>query len=96
MSKNDKENFILCIITTQYSLKIRMKKFGARGENSVKKEFLYLHNMHTFITQDTSEITREMKQKSVASLMFLKEKINGDVKGRACANGRKQCTYIKK
>ena len=28
--------------------------------------------------------------------MFLKEKRNGDVNGRACANGSKQHTYIKK
>ena len=28
--------------------------------------------------------------------MFLKEKINGNVKGRACANGSKKRTYINK
>ena len=49
MSINDKENFILGIIMTQYSLKRRLKELGARGENSVKKELSQLHNMHTFI-----------------------------------------------
>ena len=81
---------------TQYSLKRRLKEIGARGGNSVKKELSQLHNMHTFILQDPSEITREMKQNSISSLMFLKERINGDVKSRACANISKQCTYIKK
>ena len=71
-------------------------ELGAWGVNAVKKELSQLHNMHTFIPKDLSEITRGMRKKSIASLMFLKEKINGDVKGRACANGSKQRTYIKK
>ena len=81
---------------TQYSLNRRLKELGARGGNSVKKELSQLHNMHTFILQDPSEITREMRKKAIASLMFLKEKINEDVKVRTCANGSKQRTYIKK
>ena len=52
--------------------------------------------MHTFIPQDPSEITSEMRQKAIASLVFLKEKRNGDVKARAYANGSKQRTYTKK
>ena len=80
----------------QYSLKRGLKELGSRGGGSVKKELSQLHNMHIFIPQDPREITRETRQKSIASLMLLKEKINGDVKGRACANGRKKCTYIKK
>ena len=62
------------------------------GGNSVKKELLQLHNMHTFIPQDPSEIAREMRQKAVASLMLLKEKINGYIKGRECENGSKKRT----
>ena len=36
------------------------------------------------------------RKAAVSSLMFLREKNNGDVKGRACANGDKQREYIKK
>ena len=35
-------------------------------------------------------MTKEQWVKAIASLMFLKEKQNGDVKGRACADGRSQ------
>ena len=94
--ENDKDNFNLGRIMTQYSLKIGMKELGARGGNAVKKELSHLHNMHTFIPHNPREITREMRQKAIASLMFLKEKINGDLKGRAYANDMKQSTYIKK
>ena len=35
-------------------------------------------------------MTKEQRASAVASLMFLKEKRNGDIKGRACADGRPQ------
>ncbi len=34
--------------------------------------------------------------RALSSLMFLKEKRTGDVKGRACINGAPQCAYIPK
>jgi hypothetical protein len=37
-----------------------------------------------------NDLTPEQKRKAIASLMFLTEKRNGDIKGRACADGRKQ------
>ena len=58
MSENDKDNFILSIIMTQYSLKRGLKELGARGINALKKELSQLHNMHTFITQDPRVIPR--------------------------------------
>jgi hypothetical protein len=46
--------------------------------------------MKTFFPVDSKTLTKQEKQKAISSLMFLKEKRNGDVKGRACADGRKQ------
>ncbi len=34
--------------------------------------------------------------RALSSLMFLKEKRTGDIKGQACINGVPQCTYILK
>jgi hypothetical protein len=56
----------------------------------VTKELKQLHNMKTFFPVDSKTLTKQEKQKAISSLMFLKEKRNGDVKGRACADGRKQ------
>ena len=58
MPENDKDNFILGIIMTQYSLKRGLKELRAKGLNAVNKELSHMHNMYTFIPQDPSEITR--------------------------------------
>jgi hypothetical protein len=36
------------------------------------------------------ELSKEQKQKALQYLMFLKEKRGGQIKGRGCADGRKQ------
>jgi hypothetical protein len=74
----------------QYSIKAGLKHFGKKGESAVTKELKQLHDMETFKPVDGSKLTKEEKAKAIASLMFLKEKRDGTVKGRACADGRKQ------
>jgi len=75
---------------TQYSLKAGLKKFGKEGEAAVSKELGQFHDLSVFIPMDASELTREQREAALASLMFLKEKKDGTVKARACADGRKQ------
>jgi hypothetical protein len=36
------------------------------------------------------------RKKALRYLMFLKEKRNGSIKSRGCADGRSQCKYIDK
>jgi hypothetical protein len=71
-------------------------EFGVRGEKAVTRELRQLHDMITFFPLDPSSITREQRAKAIASLMFLKEKRNGDIKGRACADGRPQREIFEK
>jgi hypothetical protein len=75
---------------TQYSLKKGLKKIQNLGEAAVSKELKQLHMRETFAPQHISDLTEEEKQESLESLMFLKEKRDGMIKGRACADGRKQ------
>jgi hypothetical protein len=75
---------------TQYSLKKGLKKFHKVGEASVSKELEQLHMRETFTSQHSNDISDIQKQKALESLMFLKEKRDGTIKGRACADGRKQ------
>ena len=42
------------------------------------------------------DITPEVKNKALGYLMFLKQKRNGDIKGRGCADGRPQRLYKQK
>lgn len=55
-----------------------------------------LHDMSTFFPQDPKSLTTEEMRRVLLSLIFLKEKRNGDVKGRMCINGALQREYIRK
>lgn len=75
---------------TQYSLKAGLKKFGKQGEAAVSKELMQFHDLSVFVPIDARQLTKEQRAAALASLMFLKEKKDGTVKARACADGRKQ------
>ena len=82
--------YALRVILQQYSIGAGLKKFQEQGEKGVFKELAQMHNMSVFTPILHSELTAEDKQKAVSSLMFLKEKHDKTVKGRFCADGRKQ------
>jgi hypothetical protein len=74
----------------QYSLKKGLQKFRGKAENAVSKELLQLHMKDNFTPQVGEELSEELRKGALESLMFLKEKRDGTIKGRACADGRKQ------
>jgi hypothetical protein len=75
---------------TQYSLKKGFKKFPKKAEAVVTKELLQLHMKDAFAPMNGAELTDAQKKAALKYLMFLKEKRDGSIKGRACADGRKQ------
>ena len=62
----------------------------------MKGELTQLHVMDTWVPEDPTILSRAEKVKALSSLMFLKEKRSGKVKGRACVNGSPQRAYISK
>ena len=52
---------------------------------------MQLHMMQTFKPEFAASLTDAEKDAALESLMFLKEKRDGSIKGRACTDGRKQC-----
>ena len=52
--------------------------------------------MDTWVPEDPTMLSRDEKVKDLSSLMFLKEKRSGKVKGRACVNEAPQRAYIHK
>ena len=52
--------------------------------------------MDTWTAMDATQLSREDKMKALSSLLFLKEKQTGKIKGRACINGAPQQAYIPK
>ena len=81
------------IALTQYGLKKGLERYGEAASNAVLKEMRQLHDRGTIKPKHATELTPEERKKSLAYLMFIKEKRCGTIKGRGCADGRKQRLY---
>ena len=77
-------------------MKEGLKNFGEKGIAAAKGDLTQLHVMDTWVPEDPTMLSRAKKVKALSSLMFLKEKRSGKVKGRACVNGAHQRAYISK
>ena len=87
---------VLGTFMTQLSLKEGLRMFGERGRMGAYKEMKQLHDRHNFFSRDTRTLSHEEWKKALSSLIFLKEKKSGEVKGCICVNGAPQREYIRK
>ncbi len=83
-------------VMTQHSLKKGLKEFGDAGVDAVLKELHQLHDRQVIDIMDPTMLTREQRRAALQYLMFLKKKRCGRIKGRGCADGRKQRLYTAK
>lgn len=89
-------NDLFEVMMTQYGLKKGLKIFGDKGTKAVHKEMKQIHDREVLIPVDASKMSRGDKAEALRYLMFLKEKSDGTIKGRGCADGRKQRRFIGK
>ena len=80
--------------TAQMSMKKGLKVFGAGGYATVKQEMQQLHDRRVMQPVRRKDLSPAQKREALGYLMFLKKKRCGKIKGRGCANGRKQRAYI--
>jgi hypothetical protein len=83
-------------LMTQYNLRPGLRKFGKKEAEAAVSELTQLHMMDTWKVMDPLQLSREARAKALSSLLFLKEKRSGKIKGRACINGALQRAYILK
>jgi hypothetical protein len=88
--KEDREEFALGVALVHYLMNEGIKKFKAKGEAGVTKELTQMHDMNVFRPIEVKSLTHDKIKKALSLLMFLKEKRDGSVKARMCADGRKQ------
>jgi Reverse transcriptase (RNA-dependent DNA polymerase)/Zinc knuckle len=88
------ENDYVCL--SQYNVKQGLKRFGNAGRDAVMKELQQLHIRDVIEPVLGSSLSVTEKHAALPYLMFLKEKRNGVIKGRGCADGRKQRLHIDK
>ena len=70
-----------------------LKLFKEKGETAVTKELQQIHDMEGFQPKHWYELNADERANALKYLMYLKEKRNGDIKGRGCADGRSQRIY---
>ncbi len=67
-----------------------VKRFKQKGEDAIMDGLGKLHNMHTFIPVNKSNMSKEEEQRVIESLMFLKEKRKKETRQYEGADGEKQ------
>lgn len=80
----------------QMNMKQGLKVFGEKGKDAVYQEMKQLHDRGVMSPIHPSTLSREQRRKVLRYLMFLKQKRSGKIKGRGCADGRKQRLYTNK
>mmetsp|Transcript_36995 Transcript_36995/g.52268 ORF Transcript_36995/g.52268 Transcript_36995/m.52268 type:complete len:248 (-) Transcript_36995:52-795(-) len=81
------------VLMTQYPVKRGLKLFGSAGVAAVKSEMEQLVTMNAISPVHKRLLTIKEIGNSLPYLMFLKQKRCGKIKGRGCADGRRQRVY---
>lgn len=87
---------LLGVVLTQYGVKKGLKLFGAQGDDEVRKEMQQLHDRKVMRPKSGPALTATERIDALQYLMFLQQKRDGTIKGRGCADGRKQRSHIGK
>ena len=87
---------MMSFITEQMSAKRGLKQFGTAGADTIMKELRQLVYRKVMEGHKSGDLTTAQKKAALKYLMFLKQKRCGKIKGRGCADGRKQRLYKNK
>ena len=102
-NQNDMNNFQAAahnVMFTQMNAKKGIKQFGERAVAAIFKEFRQMDKgpmpgKPVFGPQDASKMTPLEKKKTLEAVNLVKEKRDGSIKGRTCADGSRQKQYLK-
>ena len=83
-------------LTEQMNWKKGLKVFQEKGETAIQSELQQIHDVAGFQPKHWYELTKEERAAAPKYLMYLKEKRDGRIKGRGCADGRSQKLYANK
>jgi len=83
-------------VLTQYNFKKGIEIFGQEGVAAVVSELKQLHDREVMEPMHPSDLSYVERKKALPYLMFLKKKRSGAIKGRGCADGRRQRSDITK
>jgi len=84
------------IMLTQMNIKEGLLTFGENCNEAILKELQQLHQKNALLPISKENLSYTKRKKALRYLMFLKEKRDGMIKGRGCADGRPQRQYTSK
>ena len=84
------------IMMTQLNVQEGLKAYGEKGDEAIMKEIAQLHTRKALLPCNRNDMTYDERKKALRYLMFLKEKPDGSIKARGCADGRPQRIYTNK
>ena len=83
------------VLVEYYNMKKVLELFDEHGDKAVTKELHKIHDMNTYNPMDASKISYQYIKDDMASMLFITDKRNGDVKARKVEIGRKQRMYYR-
>jgi hypothetical protein len=87
---------VVAAIITQLSCKAGLKECGEEAFVAAQSKMKQLHFRNMFKPKHWQELSQVQRQTVLESHMFLKQKPDGNIKGRTVAGGNKQRDYISK
>ena len=84
------EHHLVGVLLNQMSSKACIRKYGDKEREVLLNEFRRLIGMGTFTTVLCKELKSKQKKIALMVISVIKEKRDGSLKGRTCADGRKQ------
>jgi hypothetical protein len=90
------QRVLTAFVLTQMSAAAGIKVFGQSAVDAIYKEFTQLHDKGVFEPRHASSLTPAEKHGSLRTVNLIKEKRNGELKGRTCADGSVQRSHFDK
>jgi hypothetical protein len=81
---------------TTYSLQKGLQQFGDRAKQATLQEMQQLHVRKCFQPIHKKTLSNTERSRALESIIFLVEKLDGNVKARHCANGSTQRNYMQR
>ena len=75
---------------TQMSAAEGLKRYGDKAAEALVKEWKQLHDLEVFEGYEFNKLTTAQRASALRLVQLIKEKRCGKIKGRTCADGRKQ------
>jgi hypothetical protein len=86
----DLQHYVTGFIMTQMTATAGIKKHGEKAVNALLMEFCQLDDKEVFKGLMASELTSSQRKEALRAVNLIKEKRDGKLKGRTCADGRSQ------